>query len=343
MKKEKILVIRYRFIGDTVLLVPFLRNLRNNHPEAEIDLTITSTTYDVLKNCPYIDNFIFIDKNNHRHTYELDGRKYHYKKLIKDKKYTKAYVLKRSFSAAWLAFVCGIKKRIGFGTEFRNFLLTQSVPYRADIHEIEAFLDVLRAEGKNVDDGYLELWHEKSDIEFVESILEKNNINSKGFVIIHATSGNVKKQWPMENWRDIVFDLSNNRNIQVVFLGAKSDYLFYEKIVSEISKSLKVKPLNLCGDLTLAQSIAMISKSKLLVGCDSGNLHIAAACNVPVIGIYGPMSAKKWGARGKNNTYFQIEEKGCPCSLKTKCKKNYKCLTSITTSMIKNAIDNYLK
>ena len=86
-KKEKILVIRYRFIGDTILLIPFLRNLRKNNPDAQIDVTITSSTYDILKNCPYVDDFIFIDKNNHQHTYETDSKKIDYKKLIKEKKY----------------------------------------------------------------------------------------------------------------------------------------------------------------------------------------------------------------------------------------------------------------
>lgn len=339
--KEKILVIRYRFIGDTILLIPFLRNLRKNNPNAQIDVTITSSTHDILKNCPYVDGFIFIDKNNHQHTYESDSKKINYKKLIKEKHYTKAYVLKRSFSAAWLAFISGIKKRIGFGTELRNFLLTKTVPYRTDLLESQTFLDVLQADGLVVDDGHLELWTDEEAQNKINDFIIKNNLNNNEFVIIHATSGNSSKQWNLENWETVIEHLANNLNAQILFLGASSDKIVYESIIEKIKEKLSILPVNCCGQFSLLESVEMIKRAKLLVGCDSGNLHIASAVGVPVIGIYGPMSVKKWGAQGENNILFQSDEECCPCALKKKCKNDFKCLTSITPNMIIDAINKY--
>ena len=59
MKKRepaRILVLRYRFIGDTILTVPFLRNLRRANPEATIHLVLAPVTGEVLKGIPYVDH-----------------------------------------------------------------------------------------------------------------------------------------------------------------------------------------------------------------------------------------------------------------------------------------------
>ena len=325
--KKKILVIRYRFIGDTVLLVPFLRNLRKAEPEAQIDLTVNSLTYPILKNCPYVDNFVFADKNRWKQ----------YKQTIKENKYTEAYILKRSFSAAWSAFCSGIKNRIGFDTECRGFLLTKRIKYKKDEHESQTFLDVLRAQGFEVDSGYLELFEDNEAERKTKDLLKDI---SKNIVVVHATSSNSKKQWGLDNQAKIVEYLTNVKKAQVVFLGAPEDEDVYKSIVAKC-RPLETEPLNFCGKISLSESISVIGKAKLLVGCDSGNLHVAAALGVPVIGIYGPMSAKKWRALGENNTILFSNEKCYPCALKKKCKNNYRCLTSITPTKVIEAIDKY--
>ena len=54
----KILVMRYRFIGDTILTIPFLRNLRDAYPDAQIDMLIAPVSGEIIDKCPYVDNFI---------------------------------------------------------------------------------------------------------------------------------------------------------------------------------------------------------------------------------------------------------------------------------------------
>ena len=65
----KILVVRYRFIGDTILTVPFLRNLRRAYPYAKIDMLVSPISGDLLETCPYIDNLIYFDTTR-KHRYE---------------------------------------------------------------------------------------------------------------------------------------------------------------------------------------------------------------------------------------------------------------------------------
>lgn len=343
---KKILVIRYRFIGDTLLTVPFLRNLRNAYPDAQIDMLVAPMSGDIIKECPYVDNFLYFDTTR-RHRYENPNAPkktfWTHVRMLKERKYDKAYVLKRSFSSAVLAFMAGIKERIGFNTEGRGFLLTKSIPYANDKHEIECFSDVLRSDGIEVKDDYLENWISEEENSKVSAFLEEKLTNkSLKKVLVHATSGNRNKEWSKENFAQIVEFLSNEKNVQVIYSGTKSDSETYEKIHEFIKNDLKIPPLNLCGVFNLRESLALTKMCDLIVGCDSGNLHIASSVGTKVIGIYGPMDEKKWGAWGEGNILLTADVSCRPCALKKKCKNEHACLSQITVDMLKEAINSNL-
>lgn len=348
-KKYKILVMRYRFIGDTLLTVPFLRNLRYAYPDAQIDMLVAPVSGEIIEECPYVDNFIYFDTTK-KHRYEnKEGQEkrtfWTYVKYLKGQKYDKAYVLKRSLSSAFLAFAAGIKDRIGFDTEGRGFLLTKRVKYIENRHEIDCFLDVLKADGIEIKDNYLENWVNQKELDEVQAVLDEN-IKSENRelkkVLVHATSGNRKKEWDKQKWAQIVTWLSNEKGVQVLFNGTKNDSQTYEEIMSYVKDSLKIPPVNLCGNFNLRQTLAFTKQCDLIAGCDSGNLHIAASVGVPVIGIFGPMNTVKWAPAIENHTVLKVDLPCSPCGLKKKCKRNYQCISDISVDLVKSAIDSKL-
>lgn len=336
---------RYRFIGDTVLTVPFLRNLRYAYPDAQIDLMVAPVSGEIIDKCPYVDNFIYFDTTK-KHRYEnKDGQQKKtfssYVKLLREEKYDKAYVLKRSLSSAFLAFAAGIKERIGFDTECRRFLLTKAVPYVENRHEIDCFLDVLKADNIEVKDNYLENWVTQEEEQEVKEIMRSYNVEpDSGIkkVIIHATSGNRKKEWAKDKWAEVITRLSNDYGAQVVFNGTKNDSQTYEEIMSFVKEELKIPPVNFCGCFNLRKTLAFTKQCDLIAGCDSGNLHIAASVGVPVIGIYGPMNTEKWRAFSNDSVIIKTDLPCQPCSLKKKCKRDYQCIKDITTDEVMRAI-----
>ena len=107
--KKRILVLRYRFIGDTILTVPFLRNLRRAEPDAEITWVVSPGTTEVIKGIPYVDDLLVWDpvtihadsSGGHRTL----GQKLEFVKTLRGRNFDKAYVLKRSFSSALMGFL----------------------------------------------------------------------------------------------------------------------------------------------------------------------------------------------------------------------------------------------
>ncbi|MEI7473325.1 MAG: lipopolysaccharide heptosyltransferase II [bacterium] len=346
-KKLKILVVRYRFIGDTVLTVPFLRNLRAAYPDAIIDMIVGPVSGEVIAECPYVDNFIIFDTTR-KHKYENTDTErktfFSYVKMIKKQNYDKAYVLKRSLSSALLVFLAGIKERIGFDTEHRGILLTKKVKYDEKVHEVESFLDVLKADNVAVKDSYLENHVSEKAKDKIEDILYSLKLEDNPKVLIHATSGNANKHWRSKDFAEVIEYLSNVRRCQIFYTGTKADYDIYSEIHSHINATLKVKPINLCGELSIQDSMALINKMNFVVGVDSGTLHIAASLNIPVIGIYGPMSPTKWKAYGDIHTSLYSDRECVPCGLRKKCPINNQCLKDITSDMViqecKKALEN---
>lgn len=341
---EKILVVRYRFIGDMILTVPFLRNLRRKYPDAQIDMLVAPNSYEVIAECPYINNFIIFDTTK-KHKYECSKEKkrsfWRYVSELKAKKYDKAYVLKRSFSSALLCFLAGIKERIGYDTEGRGFLLTKRVKYDTQKHESQCFLDVLREENFETDDGRLENWVKEENTAKIIEIFNQNKIEKDRIkVVIHATATNPKKLWSEDNFVHLIKYL-DGINVQIINIGAKSDREVYERIYSKTGE-LNNKPLNLCGELSLQESLALLKEVNMIVGNDSGNLHMAASVGTKVVGIYGAMPVSKWGALGDGNKLLTGKVPCAPCNKRGKCTNNLICLNSITVKQVIEAIDEII-
>lgn len=341
----KILVVRYRFIGDMILTVPFLRNLRRAYPDAQIDMLVSPNSGEVIEDCPYVDNFIYFDTSR-KHKYEngKDAKKsfMHYVSMLRKEKYDKAYILKRSFSSALLCYLAGIKERIGFDTEHRGFLLTKKAEYDAEKHESLCFLDVLTADGIKIKDAYLENWIKEETLNRVKNLLKENGVNEEEkFAAINAAASNPYKMWGADNFAAVIEYLSNEKGIRSVFIGASSDAELYEKM--KFKGELKLKPVNLCGKINIKESLAVLKTAKFFLGNDSGSLHMAASAGTRVIGLYGPMPFEKWKALGDNHILLRAELKCMPCGLKGRCINDKACMKAVSIEAVKNAVNEILK
>ncbi|MCD7739808.1 MAG: glycosyltransferase family 9 protein, partial [Candidatus Gastranaerophilales bacterium] len=266
-------------------------------------MLVSPNSGEILEGCPYVNNFIFFDTTR-KHKYEKGkGEKksfLFYVFQLRKNKYDKAYILKRSFSSALLCFLTGIKERIGYNTEGRGFLLTGKVKYDTYKHESLCFLDVLKEEGTEIKDTYLENWVTEKDTEKIYELFKKNNISGETKkAVVNVTATNEGKVWDINNFARIIEYLANEKCIQVIYIGAVSDKVIYESI--PFKATLKIMPKNLCGETTIKESLALLKEVDFIIGNDSGNLHMASAAGTQVIGLYGPMPFEKWKALGNNN------------------------------------------
>ncbi len=293
---KNILVMRYRFIGDTILTVPFLRNLRRAEPNAFIAWMVAPGSSDVIQGIPYVDELIYWDPvtihADSRGTHRTFASKLSFIRDLRQRRFDKIYVLKRSVSSAVIAWLSGAPERIGFATEGRGCLLTTKVPYRRDRHEVENFLAVLRADGIDVSDDHLEIWTHREEDERAAKLLSSVGIaQSEPVAVIHPFSAVPERSWPLEDFAELARRIRRETRCNPVVVGGPGDaaafqdhrHLFFDGVADLVGK---------CG---LRELMAILRRSALFVGNDSGIMHIAAAAGTPLVALFGPQSPVIFG------------------------------------------------
>jgi heptosyltransferase-2 len=316
--KKKILVLRYRFIGDTILTVPFLRNLRRAEPDAYIAWAVAPGSSDVVSGIPYVDEMIYWDPvtihADSKGTHRTIADKWGFIKVMRQKRFDKVYVLKRSLSSAIIAWLTGARERIGFNTEGRGVLLTKKVQYRHDQHEVQNFLDVLRADKIPIRDDYLEAWLTDGEKTFADDFLKHAGITEcKKVIALHPFTANPPRAWHLDNFIELANHLQGKYDTRILIFGGKRDTTHIEYLKEKISP----EPVMVVGTTTLRESMAILGRCSLLVCNDSGIMHLATAMQIPLVAMFGPQSPAKFGPWGEK---CRVIYKSFPCS---PCKQKF--------------------
>ncbi len=315
--RKRILVLRYRFIGDTILTVPFLRNLRYAEPDAHIVWVVAPGSSDVVQGIPYVDELVYWDPvtihADSRGAHRTLGAKLRFIRELRAQKFDKAYVLKRSLSSALIALFSGARERVGFDTEGRGLLLTRRVPYRHDQHEVDNFLDVLRADGVPVRDDYLEFWTTAEEDNDANEILIGEGVEpGERLALIHPFAAIPQRGWHLEDFARLA-TLLREQGLRVAVLGSPRERGIFESARHLFGSDC----VDLVGKSSLRVTMALLRKATIFVGNDSGVMHLAAAAAIPLVALFGPQSPLKFGPWSER---AKILYKKFPCS---PCRQKY--------------------
>jgi heptosyltransferase-2 len=346
---ERILVLRYRFIGDTILAVPFFRNLRRAKPDAYIAWVVAPGSADVVKGIPYVDELIYWDPvtihADSRGTHRTLRAKLEFLRELRARRFDKVYVLKRSLSSALMALATGARNRVGFATEGRHLLLTTRVPYRNDRHEVENFLEVLRVDGVPVIDSHLEAWLDPEEDNFAEEYLAARGVgHDEPLMAIHPFAANPTRAWHEDNFVEVANRLQRLAGGRVLLFGGGRD----ARLAEYMRLGIAPEPVMAVGTTSLRQTMALLARCRLLVCNDSGIMHLAAALGVPLVAVFGPQSPVKFGPWGKNSRVVYGRFPCSPCRQKffQECSPSPRgkpeCIESITVQQVLDEIEPFL-
>ena len=289
----RVLVIRYRFIGDTVLAIPFLRNLRRAFPDAVIDVLAEPVSGDTLALCPYKNELLYFAprlRGAARAAAAVPTSLWSCARMLRARRYDRVYILRRSFSSAVLPLLARIPHRVGFATEGRGWLLQRSTPY-PDKHEVECFLDILRADGIPVADTYNENWSDPA----TDARLDAELPAAAGpRVLVCAKSTFPPKDWPLDRFAAVITWLVNHRGCEVHFCDAPANAATYRQVLAAVPEPLVRPCIDWSSRLPIRDVNSLMRRMHLAFGVDTGLLHIAASFHRPVVALFGPLDPWRW-------------------------------------------------
>ena len=293
----RILIIKFRNIGDVLLSTPLLSNLRHHYPDAVIDFALNKGCEDMVSNNSDVDNIIPYDRHRIKelNLFSQLMAEFVFTRQIRQNQYDMVINLTEGDRGAQLALFSGAKYKLGFPVKKGIFaklkIFNQLGNDKLLQHTVEKDLQFTTLLGKEVINRSVKIcWPDFVEAE-VSKILEENLVGE--FVHIHPVSRWMFKCWEDDRMAKIIDHLQQDKGLRVVITGAP-----IRKELDRINQILthcKTKPVNLSGQLSLKHVACLSSKAKLFFGVDTAPMHMAAAVDTPVVTLFGASYPALWG------------------------------------------------
>lgn len=270
-----------------VLTLPLCRAIREFNCDIKITVIARSYTSALLENNPFVDRALYIDVFN-------DG----IKQIFNENQFDDVFFPRPVFDEVFSAFRARIPIRIGSAYRWYSFLFNHKVyDHRKSgtLHEAEYNVRLLSSiTDRDFQVRLIKPSENIADSQNVEEILKENGIETNtGYMIIHPGSKGSSRDWSPSNFGKLSDMISLRHNLKILITGIDSE----ENQCMEVMK-YNLGAVNLCGRLTLGQMISLISRARVLVSNSTGVIHLAAASEIPVVGIYPNTShigERRWG------------------------------------------------
>jgi heptosyltransferase I len=329
-------------VGDHLTCSAFVRNLAQNHPDATIDFAAFSKIgAELFRYNPYIRHIHILDMS-----YLKLGGKYRFPEKIRyladyrKLKYDAVYVLGTKLRHALFAFFTGARKRVGYRSYNRDFLLTKKGNEPVEKNVTERYLDLLLLDGMKIFSSTNELFLSEKENTTVDRIFHECGIADGDVIITMAPfAAQMWRTWGLAHfWEAAERLIRVMPNCKILILGSDSDRVHLDTVPHPRHPSI----INFLGRLTILETAAAIKKSSAFLGNDSGLGHIAGSVGTKSL-ILGYYITRVWYPMGPRVRTI-IKDIGCTsCNLCAQTGDQYlQCFSSITVEEVVNTLTDML-
>jgi heptosyltransferase-3 len=339
---RKVLVIRLRSIGDTVLTTPSLFALRRFLPHAQIDVLLEDWVAPVLAGSDLVDQIISL-RSDRKSARALIARE------LRGNGYDVVYNLHGGTTATFLTRATGAKHRVGFANYQYARLHNHVAPspleiwQRPTLHSVEQQLALIGWTGVPVTDRpptRLAITEEA-----LASVARKlgeagfEDFERGTFALLHPAAAFDTKQWAAENFARVATEL-NERGLTPIAIAAANESATLELVMNH--SAARVFGLN---DLSLPEVTALASRARVFVGNDSGIAHMAAAAGASCVVIFGSSNRNHWRPWTRQPNEIVFEEMPCQPCPGYFCAEFEKpeCILRVPAERVVAAVDRVLK
>jgi heptosyltransferase-3 len=353
----KILLIRLRLIGDVVFTTPLIRAVKRAFPGAHLSYLVERESAAVVAGNTSIDELMIVPRTRGWRRIHDDLR---LARRLRRARFDVVIDLHGGPRSSWLARATGAPQRIGYDIPGRRWLYTRTV-HRSETlqprHSVLNQWDLLEAvegwPGGRPDPARdaVEMPLDPSAAARIAGRLEAAGVHDHhALIVVHVSAGNPFRRWPEAAFVRLITALAAAApDRRLVLSSGPADRSAAARIARAARAALDVEPsarILEFGEFDLAELRALVARSRLFIGGDTGPLHIAATTATPIVGIFGPTLTERsapWRSPALRTESVQVEGLACrPCDQRVCEPGDFRCLTRLTADTVISASERAL-
>ena len=285
---KSLLIVRPDYLGDTLLFLPKLREIRRALPDAIIDFAASCGVRELIERTGWVDNVIEMDAREveafpPRHLRATIRR-------LRGRSYDLVMATSLAgFNTGLLLAATRTQYLMGYAPGYNRFVFTKIFPFDSDRPIYQQDWDFVEWLGGKIDTKLVSYPTMREEALHVERWLAKNSVGSERYAIFHHSKAVPQCRWSTVHWLELAQKLRADSGIPVILTGTG------QPVVSTMKDGVE-GVLDMTGTLTLGQLEVLIEKACLVVSLDTGPLHMAVATGVPTVGLYATQRLRnRWG------------------------------------------------
>jgi heptosyltransferase-2 len=334
----RLLVIRLGALGDLMHMSPSLQAVKQAHPEVEIHLLTSPLYQDLATKLSGVDRVWCYRKQ--------DG-------------WPGLFGLAQRLRAA------GIDGVINLHPSVKTWLLSQWLrPKRQAVYHKQKFTIKGQAQRSiprrhavaDFSKSFRRFFGEFSD----NPLVPRLDLSSSGIDLLKSVTSPVQiavipgvgakrsnRAWEPDAYVELIQQLLQEPHRRIVLIGGPDEKVLADRLMSQL-QAHQERIENHCGKHDILGTAQLLAQCNLVIGGDTGPMHVAAAVGVPLVGIYGPTSLARTGPVGEQPMQLLTppEELACwPCEL-AECPftgaDHLACMRQIPVSQVLAACESFL-
>jgi lipopolysaccharide heptosyltransferase I len=348
---ERILLVRLSSLGDVLQCLHALADLRASRPAASIHWLVEDRCASVLAGHPMLDGVLVFERRALVHDLRRPWlwpraalRLAGLRRSLRAIRPTVAVDLQGNMKGALLTRLSGAPRRIGLaaghGTkEMAHRFATETVALPAPpVHRADRARALLAPLGLRAGSGTAAVAGVADQGPWAGERLREMGIEPGRFAVLHPGTSRrgAAKRWPADRWAELARELRSRHGLRVLLTTGRGE----ESIADEVSRLSGGAAERAPADRSLAQLGALLSRAALVVGADTGPVHMAALLGVPTVAIYGPKDPAVYAPRGPRVGVVWKQVWCSPCRLR-RCDDPV-CMSTLRLDEVLPAVDAVL-
>lgn len=348
MNAPKILILKFSALGDVVHTLPIAATIRKSLPDSHIVWMVEERFQDLLRGNPHINEVIPLRTKiwrkhwNRKSLAEILGTI----KILRQQKFDIVLDLHGLLKSGVIARLSGAPARTGFHRknckEKINTLFTNTKgPYMAGgLHVVDMYLTILQTALGKMEEAKLFPLHvpDEMDKNIAHYFDQNPDLTKRPVIGINPGAGFESKQWDLVRFAELADRISEESECSIILTWGPGEEFKVQQISAHMKQKCWIAP-----PTSILESIALYKRMALLVSCDSGPLHLAAASGIPTVSIFGPTDPVRNGAYGLNH---EVVYKMLSCSFcwKKTCPLGTKeCMQQVSVDEVFQAVKGHQK